>query len=334
MLEADGTSIVPGREVFEYDKTGDLVPAFATFFVRHFERAVGRGLRRQYVDVTEPVLGVRGRINVREGLRLGGLAVPIICDYDHHTLDTQLNRMLLGATARLARLSGVAQDTRRTLLQIVGLFDDEVGGVRPSDLDRATRFSRLDEHLRGVEHLARLVLTGESITDAKGSATAATFLVDMNTVFERFVEARLRRTLLGRLQVLGQNTTSLDVDGSVTMRPDLLFADGRRPAYVGDAKYKLTADGFGRESDYYQLLAYCTALDLPEGVLVYCQHDGSAPPQRVVVRGPGGRTLRTVAVRLDGSPGFVDEQLAQVAEDVWSRVDAQRSGANVLKEAV
>ena len=46
--------------------------------------------------------------------------------------------------------------------------------------------------------------------------------------------------------------------------------------YVADSKYKVTADGFGREAD--QLLACTSALSLPEGLLIYCQHDGSTPP--------------------------------------------------------
>ena len=40
---------------------------------------------------------------------------------------------------------------------------------------------------------------------------------------------------------------------------------------MADIKYKLTDDtAAGRNADYYQLLAYTTALNLPEGVLIYC----------------------------------------------------------------
>ena len=59
------------------------------------------------------------------------------------------------------------------------------------------------------------------------------------------------------------------------MRPDLVMRDDRRASYVGDVKYKLSS-GPGRMSDYYQLLAYTTAMSLQEGVLVYAQDPGDA----------------------------------------------------------
>jgi hypothetical protein len=64
--------------------------------------------------------------------------------------------------------------------------------------------------------------------------------------------------------------------------PDLWFhhPSSGSVTYVGDIKYKLTADAQARSTDYYRLLAYATALDLPEGVLIYCQTDGANLPVR------------------------------------------------------
>ena len=96
-------------------------------------------------------------------------------------------------------------------------------------------------------------------------------MLDMNELFERFVTERLRRALRGRLDVKGHHQDRLDKARSVTIKPDLLFSANRTPRFVADIKYKLTDDtAAGRNTDYYQLLAYTTALDLPEGVLIYC----------------------------------------------------------------
>ena len=51
--------------------------------------------------------------------------------------------------------------------------------------------------------------------------------------------------------------------------------------YVADTKYKITADGYARDTDYYQILAYTRALDVPAGMLIYCQRDGDAPPRAI-----------------------------------------------------
>ena len=82
--------------------------------------------------------------------------------------------------------------------------------------------------------------------------------------FERFVTERLKRALRGRLDVKSQHCDRLDEDRRVVIRPDLLFSSQGTARFVADIKYKLTDEGArGRAADYYQLLAYTTALDLP-----------------------------------------------------------------------
>lgn len=317
LLEADGEPITPGAELFDY-QAGDLVPAFATFYVRHLERALSRGLRRAYVEEEEQLFGIRGRVDLRGQLASRGLSVPVACRFDEHTPDTHLNRILKGAIVRLVRLPGVTPSTRRALLGTLGQFED-VGRATANDLARATQFTRLDDHFKSVEALARLVLSGSSLLDRVGTSGAASFVVDMNVLFERFVEARLRRYLRGRLDVHGQAPAVLDHGNHVRMRPDLVMRTGGHDRYVGDCKYKLTTSGYGRESDYYQLLAYCTALGQTEGMLIYCHDDGELPPRQVTVRGPNPIRLATAAVRLDGSPTDVDARLLALAALIADR---------------
>lgn len=315
MLEAAGDSLTVGSEVFDYDQTHDLIPAFATFFVRHLERALTRGLVRSYREEVERLVGVRGRVDIRSHVRLAGLPIPVECTFDEYTSNTQLNRIVAAGAARLARLPGVTTATRRALLRTLPLFE-EVDFVTSADLAQPTTFSRLDGHFRGVERLARLALAGSSLLDATGAAGAATFLVDMNKIFETFVEDRLRRYLSGRADLNGQEPRTLDRDGYVHMRPDIVIRQNGVDTYVADSKYKLTADGFGRESDYYQLLAYCTALALPEGMLIYCQHDGLVPPREVVTRGVMGKRLVTAVVRLNGSPSDLEATMKDLADEI------------------
>ena len=55
-----------------------------------------------------------------------------------------------------------------------------------------------------------------------------------------------------------------------------------RPVAVFDAKYKLERTSFGyANADAYQMLAYCTALGLPRGWLVYAQGQSAAGEYRV-----------------------------------------------------
>ena len=110
---------------------------------------------------------------------------------------------------------------------------------------------------------------------------------------------RLRRALQGRLEVRDQTRAHLGVGNKVLMRPDLEFRKRGEPVYVADIKYKLTADAAARNADYYQLLAYTTALDLPEGVLIYCLADGGVEHRSITVR-HAGKVLHVKPVDLTG----------------------------------
>lgn len=330
MLEAGGRSVGVRSELFAYQRTGDLLPAFATFYASVLERSLARGLPKEYVAQNDRLVALRGRVDIKQQLRVG-LPVPVACAFDEHTADVQVNRIARGAAEVLLRLPGVSVATRQTLSRLVAQLE-EASGRRPTDLATGTAFTRLNAHFESADRLARLILTGSSITNRSGSESASTFLVNMNTVFESYVEHRLRRTLKGRLDLTGQLQTHLDHGRHVGIRPDLVFKRGRSVVYVGDAKYKLTASGFGREADYYQLLAYASALDVPEGVLVYCQNDGTAPPQQVEVRNAEKR-LHTRALTLAGGPSDLDAEIERLADWIVDRVgrttlaepDARRS---------
>lgn len=162
------------------------------------------------------------------------------------------------------------------------------------------------------------MLENLTLIDRSGEVEAASFLVDMNVVFEQFVARRLRDLLWDRLDVEAQTRTHLGVGRRVLMKPDLEFRRRGLVVYVGDTKYKFTEDAEARPSDYYQLLAYTTALDLDEGVLIYCRDVGSEPEGAVTVRHAGKR-LMTYALDLQGSADEIEREMARLAAWVIDR---------------
>ena len=321
MLEAGGSALGIGAGIFDYQQTHDLLPAFATFYARLLERTFARGIARQYLQQEDRLVTIRGRVDTKAQLRLAGLSLPVACTFDDYTSDIALNRLVRAAADRLLRLPGVTTPTRYALSALAARLE-EVTALRTQDVETPTVFNRLNRHYEPVERLARLVLAGSTINEHAGATAAGTFLIDMNRLFEEFVESRLSRSLLGRLDVRGQYPTALDRQGLVPMRPDLVFLDSGRVVYVADSKYKVTATGFGREADYYQLLAYVTGLGLREGVLVYCHHDGAAP-KRVAVRNTDV-ALHTWPIRLTGTPQQLDDEVATLAGWIFERMAPHR----------
>jgi 5-methylcytosine-specific restriction enzyme subunit McrC len=318
LLEASGRPVDIGPAVFDYDTTRDLVPSFATFYARHLEKALGHGIPRAYQEVQQRLPGIRGRVDLPAQLRLAGLPIPAECRFDQYTANTKLTRVLRGAALRLLRLPGVTVPTRQALQRLAAILG-EAGPCTPEDIGVPTVFTRLDEHCRAAERLARMVLGNQTLRGAAGAASAGVFLIDMNTAFETFVAARLSRYLTGHLTVCPQQTKPLGHGGIVKIRPDLIFErPAGRAVYVADTKYKITADGYARNADYYQILAYTRALDVPAGMLIYCQRDGNAPPTAITV-GVQQTRLDTWALTLSGSPEDIERRLGHLAEQIIRR---------------
>lgn len=318
------------EEVFEYHAHGDLLSSLVSFFVRTVETTLARGLFRSYREQNEDLNTIRGRIDFGRQLARARLPLPAACRYEEFTADVDENRYLKAAVRRSLKVAGVpVVDRRRLMGQLVDMEEVSDAAVRGDDLDRIA-FTRLNEHYRPALGLARLILDHLTLVDRRGEKTASSFMLDMNDLFERFVTERLRRALRGRLAVEAQTGTHLDAKRRVWMRPDLVFRrpGSAEPVYVGDIKYKVADDAMGRNADYYQLLAYATALDLPEGVLIYCRSEGGRPVGEITVR-HSGKKLAVKALDLTGPPAEVAEEIERLADWIADRAAPSRLAAAV-----
>ena len=278
-------------EAIDYAETHDLLPALISFFARTAETTLARGHYHSYRHEEEDLLALRGRLDFQRQFRRGGLLVPMACSYDDFTADVAENRYLKAAMQRAIRVAGVPPIDRGRLMRLLVALEDVTDApVDADDIERIT-FTRLNDHYLPAMRLARLILANLTLQDQHGDTTASAFMLDMNNLFERFVTERLRDELSGRLEVEGQKSSALDTDRRVRIQPDLVFKRHGVSVGVADIKYKLrdteetpestetselagpsyTGSGvWAAHADYYQMLAYTTALGHPTGTLIYC----------------------------------------------------------------
>ena len=308
---------------FRYATTKDLLAAFAEYYAKATKAAVAKGLLRSYRQERDRVSALRGRLDFPTMLGQPARPFPLPCLFDDYTADIIENRTLRAAIRRLLRLVGVPSNTRSALLQLLGRFEEVAD--EPTNLELVDRllFTRLNAHYEAPIKLAALILRGSSLADRAGRVAASAFLIDMNDVFQRFLTAKLQEALRGRLGVESEPRHHLAVRRQVEMYPDLVFRGGGRVVYVGDAKYKVTTTGRALNSDYYQLLAYTTSLDLDEGILVYCRADGPVPPRMIEVQHVGKR-LWTWSVTLAGGPRDIDASVYGLSEWILGRLPSAR----------
>lgn len=313
-----------------FETTGDLLPAFVSFFARATETTLARGLYHSYKEQRDRLVALRSRVDVTRQFAYTGVVVPTVCRFTEFTADLIENSYLKAAVSRSLRVAGVQPIDRRRLMRHLVMLE-EVSDVchHHDDYDQVA-FTRLNEHYKPALRLAELILANLTLQDTIGRTRASSFMLDMNELFERFVTERLRRALRERLNVKDQYNDRLDHDGDVRIRPDLVFSTSGVASFVADIKYKLTdSTAAGRNADYYQLLAYTTALNVPEGVLIYClgtnrsdtaagnastgvSAQPHAPGSSIRVR-HAGKVLHTYALDLSGDPDDVARNMSDLA---------------------
>jgi len=150
-------------------------------------------------------------------------------------------------------------------------------------------------HGRSVIHDDRRE-EGASLSEHEGVLDFRTFLIDMNRLFEAFVTQVLRERAPVSLIVEGQVPVHLGHDKRVRMLLDILLRRRDLPVLVADCKYKRHSAAQAQNPDVYQVLAYCTAAWVRQGVLIYPSH-ASAAPDEVAVRHTDVR-IRRIAIDL------------------------------------
>lgn len=291
------------------DEAADLLPVLARLFARQADKALRQGLLQGYRATEETALVVRGRIREAEQIRRHhGRLIPLEIAHDEYTADIAENRLLRTAVDRLCRLPGIDRDVRGGLLGL-RLRLGEVTPIGRGQPPPVWRPNRLNARYHHALRLAELVLLGSSVEHLPGEITVSGFLFDMAKVFEDFVTTALREVSSG-LCVL-QASHHLDEGNAIRIIPDFVrYAEDGTPVVVADAKYKAEKlEGFPG-TDLYQMLAYCTALNLPDGHLIYAK--GNAEHAAHKVR-HAGITIHQHALDLGQPPAMLLSEIRMLA---------------------
>jgi 5-methylcytosine-specific restriction enzyme subunit McrC len=284
--------------VFPYQSEPDLLQAVGWAFEAETGRSLRHGIVRGYVPREEALSTIRGRIDIgrQQSLRQTR-PLPLACRFDDYTEDIELNHLVRAAHTKLRAIPTLDIELAKRLLYRQRSFADvsemEFHPLAVPHLE----FNRLNEHWEGTGRLAELILRQETLRDQEGVVMGSSFLVDMNVLFERFVTRIVAEEAESAgWKLIPQAKRSLAP--GIGMRPDFVLSRDGVDFAVGDAKYKeLAIQGWPRP-DLYQLLAYCSALGLPEGLLIY--GDTQEPEAHVVHR--AGIRLEVVGIDLTKPP--------------------------------
>jgi 5-methylcytosine-specific restriction enzyme subunit McrC len=313
------------------DTDTDLVSALAEAFAVAAEHATARGLISGYREVEESGPALRGRLRAGDQItRRFGLALPVEIRFDEYDEDISENQLLLAATLTLLGSAVVPPRLQARLARLRRSFADvtpPTPGAEPSPAR-----TRLNDRYHWAMQLAELITSHRSIEHRIGNVIVRGFVLDMWTVFEDFLMTTTAAVIArhgGRGARPGARPARyLDHGRTVAIEPDLTWYDAvDKPVTVIDAKYKtLTTARLGPNADMYQLTAYCTALGLREGYLIYAK--GGIEPRSIDIIG-ADITIYCHALDLTAPPAELLASIEMLVEEMGTRHRDEFSGVGI-----
>jgi 5-methylcytosine-specific restriction enzyme subunit McrC len=239
------------------------------------ERAAA-GLHRGYAERAERGTFLQGRLDVAAQVRDGGARKEALhCRFEEFTADVPCNQVPKAVADLVLRSPLAGEPARSAVRQSLGGFDGIQAAPLGPDSFAQAEPARLTEAYRPLLDLCRLLADGLAPGGREGATPCPAFLLDMERVFEAYVTRGIVEWFAGRqryrVDVQPRHVANRPVAGQpdIHLRPDVVLSCDDRPAVVVDAKWKDLAGSPLMTDDVYQVLAYCTALGVGRGVLVY-----------------------------------------------------------------
>jgi len=304
-------------ETVGFERIDEIYEFIAEYFAGLVEDRITKGLYRTYSGRSDNLNFVRGRIRFAEDVsRNSILRHRTYCDYAEYTWDVPENQAIRQVCHQLS-----GWGFRGALSHRFRKLDSQLSGIRSTtvtaDQVRTIPYNRFNDSYRQIHQLCALFIDGSSLSENLSIFDSRAFLINMNSLFEKFITRLLEQQLSNHVFVSAQERTWLDDERAVVMYPDLVLRAGGQVRLVADCKYKKTRPNDFVNQDVYQLNAYCAATGCSDGVLIYPRHE-LAVDEFLSVRETGIR-LGQVSIDLGVEPsllGFECDRFVRVLGDM------------------
>ena len=255
-----------------------MLEVFVHRFLADLTALARGGPARRYVQVEGNLSCLRGRILFRQHVHVNLVnQARFHVAYDELSVNRPANRLIHSTLTKL--LPRVSSDhNRQCLRELLAVFADVPHSADLHDDWRKHHVDRSMRHYAPVMSWVRLFLFNQGLTTFSGPHVNLSLLFPMEQVFEDFVThgyRRYQRDFAVIRQGPQRPMAKIGERDAFMMKPDLSLRDGKRVAFILDAKWK-RIDTRGEDpkhgidqGDMYQLYAYAKAYECDVVALVY-----------------------------------------------------------------
>lgn len=288
----------------EFENTADLLSAI---LAKGVSIQIKRGLGRTYIEETEPLSCLRGKIDVTESIKQQTIIKQqLVCTYDEFSVDTYMNRILKTTMELLLRYD--IPKTRKKELRNLLLYFKEVRIVDVHSIDWSFHFNRNNQSYQMLMAICYLIIKGLLQTSADGSVKLMQFLDEqrMCRLYEKFILEYYKKHYPQIRTSASQIGWALDDGISAmlpTMQSDIMLTYGNKTLII-DAKYysHTTQVQYNvntlHPNNLYQIFTYvknkAASGGEVSGLLLYAQTDEEIQPNNTYMMSGNRISVKTL----------------------------------------
>ncbi|MCI1649154.1 MAG: 5-methylcytosine-specific restriction endonuclease system specificity protein McrC [Bifidobacterium tibiigranuli] len=315
----------------EFANTAELC---AAILARGINSQLKRGLGREYVDISEPLSSLRGKIEVTESLKTRSvLRRQLVCSYDEFLVDTRMNRTIK-ATCMLLLRADISKVRKKEIKRLLPFFAD-VTDVDLATVDWHLRYERNNQSYRMLVSVCWLVFKGLLQTKTDGTSRLMDFLDEqrMCRLYEKFILEYYRQErpeLNASAPYIGWTLDDGFDEMLPTMKSDVTLTRGSTVLII-DAKYytQSTQRQYDKQSihsaNLYQIFAYVKNKEAEladsehevSGMLLYAKTDEEVQPSGIYQM--SGNKISVKTLDLDRPFDEIRAQLDAIAENHFAK---------------
>ncbi|HET7118599.1 MAG TPA: 5-methylcytosine-specific restriction endonuclease system specificity protein McrC [Hanamia sp.] len=172
------------------DKT-ELLDLFAKVLINATRMLLKRGIDKSYIDHTEELAGIKGKIQISETLKSNLLYKQrTICSFDDFSANIISNRILVSTIYRLTRTKGLDRQLKNELVSLqrmlLGIDQIEI----TNSLFKQVRINRNNRFYGFVMNVCQIIYESTLPSEEPGKYKFSDFTRDdnkMNQLFEGFI---------------------------------------------------------------------------------------------------------------------------------------------------
>lgn len=224
-------------ETEQFDNVAELCAAILS---KGVSLQLKRGLGREYIETSESLSSVRGRIEISESIKTRSLLKrQLVCSYDDFSENSYMNR-IIKTTMQLLLHADIAKARKKELRKLLVYFGN-VDLLDVHNINWKIQYNRNNQTYRMLISVCYLVIKGLLQTNTDGTTRLMDFLDEqrMCRLYEKFILEYYRKEFPKLTVNASQIPWALD-DGINDMLPvmqtDIMLSHGSKVLII-DAKY-------------------------------------------------------------------------------------------------